>query len=112
MALVNNKLTVSVVISAGGTLSTEGDMAPFLLCGIVADAHWTPATVALQTSIDGVDFLPVQGASGALSLGTLATSSVMVLDPSQFRALNSIKVVSAVDQTNATTLTLLGATIS
>jgi hypothetical protein len=111
MPLVNNKLQVQAVISASGTLSTEGDIAPYKLVGIATDANWTASLVSLLSSLDGVNFLPVQGAAGALNYGTLAASSIMVLDPATLRFPGAIKVVSATTQTNTTTLTLLGATI-
>ena len=112
MALPINAQNVPVVISAGTSLSTLGAIGAMQLCGILSDSEWTPEAISLQTSFDGDTFVPVVGIGGTLSLGTLAASTFMALDPEIFRGPNIFAVQSGaagsgVDQTNTTTLMLV-----
>jgi hypothetical protein len=107
MALVNNQFLVAAAISAGGSLSAEVGIAPYTLVGVASDANWTPENISFLTSLDGTHWLTVQTDAGALSYGTLQTSSFMALDPAIFRGVQAIQVQSAANQSNTTTLTLV-----
>jgi hypothetical protein len=106
MALENNVNTATGTFAAAGTVSTAINLAPFCPCGILTDANWTAESISLLGSIDGTNFFPVVGAAGALFSGNLAASSYLSFDPSPLRGLCAIKIVSAVAQTNNTTLTV------
>lgn len=113
MALVNNKFLVSAAFAANASLSAQVGIAPYTLVGIASDANWTPELVSFLTSNDGVNWLNVQNNAGPLSYGPLGASSYMALDPAIFRGVQLIQVRSgaagsAVNQTNATVLTLIG----
>lgn len=98
----NNKAVVkfnkTVVIAVNGTVSTAMDMEDGTLCGVFIPAGFVGTAMTFQTSIDGITFVAVNNAAGALSY-VVAASKYIAIDPKDFRGMRYIKLVSGSSET-------------
>jgi hypothetical protein len=109
---------ITAEIAAGQSLSAQVNLGNATLVAISIPSTWTTASISLQGSPDGGStwqevYATDDGANGgevqfAATAGTFTT----ITDPTAFYGLNCLKVrsgsaVSAVNQTDAVTVTLI-----
>lgn len=106
----------TVAIASGQSLSPEVDIGGWTLVGILVPANWTTAGIDFQVSFDGgstfVQMVDKTAAVIAISSIAGGTAVFVALDPAQLRGVRALKVRSAtsgsaVNQTNAVTLSLI-----
>lgn len=111
----------TVQITSGTALSSEVDVGPKDIVGIVVPANWTTAAISLQASPDGgttwaelVDQTATAVGCSSLTGGTLVY--FVAIDPTKLRGVQALKIrsgtqVSPVNQTNTVTLTIVRRTV-
>jgi hypothetical protein len=97
----------SVTIAASGTISSPIFLSGVVLHGILIPAAWTTATLSFNASIDGGNtWYPVNNDTVLVS-ETVAAGTYVALDPTRWRAINAIRLISSAAQTSAVTINLV-----
>ncbi|HUC70387.1 MAG TPA: hypothetical protein VMS01_04265 [Stellaceae bacterium] len=108
MSLFTDIEYFTATIQSGQTVSNAVQIGKKTLVGVVTPSGWTTATIAFQASPDAANFYPVNNFAftGVLS-GSITASQFIEIDPTQWRGIDTLKLVSGASQGSTVNVTLV-----
>lgn len=93
--------SITVTFTGGGSISTVASLQTCTAVGIITDAAWTTASIALTASVDGTNYYTVYDQFGSLVSLAAASSRWIALSPSDTWGFRYIKLASVDGSGNA-----------